>query len=105
MLSDDLQIPLLPLLPYGLIDKIDLGLGKEDVWGDLGQAVHDAAKTRACVVDHTFRWALGRLEQDEDFCSLVGLGDQFQSSGFSYTKLVQAFVASDAFRYRRAETP
>jgi hypothetical protein len=72
---------------------------------ELGHVVHDAAKTQACVVDHTFRWALGRLEQDEDFCSLVGLGDQFQSSGFSYTKLVGAFVASDAFRYRRAETP
>jgi len=72
---------------------------------ELGHVVHDAAKTRACVVDHTFRWALGRLEQDEDFCSLMGLGDQFQTSGFSYTKLVGAFVASDAFRYRRAETP
>jgi hypothetical protein len=72
---------------------------------ELGQVVRDAAKSRECVVDHTFRWALGRLEQDEDFCSLVGLTDEFQSSGFSYAKLVQAFVASDAFRYRRAETP
>jgi hypothetical protein len=83
-----------------------LGLDDDGFGGarELGRLVAASDKGRACVVQHLFRYGLGRKERADDAkdeCTLAQLNERFLGSTFHFPDLVVAFATSDAFRYRR----
>ncbi len=67
-----------------------------DMLTDLSQA----PQVRQCFALQEFRYALSRIEQQDDACSVEQIYDAFASSGFNVQKLLVAIVQSDAFLYR-----
>jgi hypothetical protein len=53
------------------------------------------------VTKQWFRFALGRLEDQQDACSLAKLDSDFRSSDRDVKALLQSIVLSDAFRSKR----
>lgn len=82
-----------------------LGLPAPDYAGgvEMGALLAQSDQAARCAVQHTFRWALGRFEDQAnvDACTLERLGGRFAQSGQSFTELVAALVTSPAFRERR----
>jgi hypothetical protein len=57
---------------------------------------------RDCVATQWYRYAMGRMEEPADLCSLTTAKDRFRQSGGSFRELLLGIVLSDAFRYRPA---
>jgi hypothetical protein len=71
---------------------------------DLVTRLAAAQQTRECFALQEFRYALGRVEDKSDACSLQQIYGAFASSNLEIQKLLIALVGSDAFRYRSTET-
>lgn len=67
---------------------------------ELGQRLAGSTQVRDCVATQWYRYGSGRVEQDEDLCSLAQVIATFQNSGGNFGELMVALVSSDAFRYR-----
>jgi hypothetical protein len=61
-----------------------------------------SGEVRDCVTRQWVRFALGRVEGEEDACSLAAIGHTFAGADFSVRELMVGIVTSDAFRYRPA---
>jgi hypothetical protein len=72
---------------------------------DLATKLAGAAQAQECFALQEFRYALGRVEDDDDACSLQTVFQAFASSGLTLQQLLVAIVGSDAFRYRSLVTP
>jgi len=76
--------------------------------GPIRGAVELSAKLAAtpqvvgdCVALQWFRWGNGRLEGQEDGCSIESIRQQFRASNYDMRSLPAAIVNADAFRYRK----
>jgi hypothetical protein len=69
----------------------------------LADRLSASADVSACVIAQWFRFAAGRVETDDDRCTLDDLGRQFAASHQDMRTLPIAIAASDAFRYRPAQ--
>jgi hypothetical protein len=68
---------------------------------ELSERLAQSDAVRACVSRQWFRYALGRVETNEDRCSLESMRVRFEESGFDLRELVVALVTTDAFTHRR----
>jgi hypothetical protein len=72
---------------------------------DLAHQLAGASQTQECFALQEFRYALSRIEDTDDACSVQTVFQAFASSGLTIEQLLVAIVGSDAFRYRSLETP
>lgn len=68
---------------------------------ELAHRLAHSEQVRECVARQWFRFALGRLESDQDTCSLDTLHTAFSESDSDVRALLVQLVRTDAFRYRR----
>jgi len=59
---------------------------------------------RDCVATQWYRYAMGRIEEQSDACSLADAKARFASSQGNFRELLLGIVMSEAFRYRPALT-
>ena len=90
----------LPIDDRGEVVATDLGTFQGAA--ELGADLAGSAFFRACFVRKWFRFALGRLETDQDLSTLRALFDVVATTG-SYRALRLALVQTDQFLYRRTE--
>lgn len=67
---------------------------------ELVVALADSELAQDCYATHWFRYALGRLETEEDTCSLDDVRAAFTASEGDVRELLVAIAVSDAFRFR-----
>ena len=60
-------------------------------------------EAQRCVARQLFRFALQRVENTADACSLRHVFDEFETSGLNLHQLMMAIVTSDAFRFQRVQ--
>jgi hypothetical protein len=73
---------------------------------ELSQRLAQNARVRDCVATQWYRYAMGRVEDETDACSLTQAKARFASGNGAFRELLIGIVLSDAFRYRPAlETP
>ena len=70
--------------------------GAQELAGKLAQS----RQVTDCLASQMFRYALGRVEQQEDACSLDGVRATFFAGGGRFTDLEAAIVESASFRTR-----
>jgi hypothetical protein len=70
---------------------------------ELSERLVRSEDVHACVVGQWFRYALGRMETDDDRCALQSFQTQFAASNLSIPELLVAIVESDTFLVRRGE--
>ncbi len=70
---------------------------------ELATMLADSEDVRQCVTRQWFRYAFGRVEADQDSCSLDVLDQAFESSGHDVRALLLHIIRTDAFRYRTAQ--
>ncbi|HEY2733185.1 MAG TPA: DUF1592 domain-containing protein [Polyangiales bacterium] len=93
------------------IDESGKLVGTRDLDGtfvgpvDLAKKLAGSSEVEECVTLQWFRFALGRLEGDQDACSLMKLKSQFGASGRDVRELLKQVVSSDAFRTKRVSAP
>jgi hypothetical protein len=71
---------------------------------ELGARLAGSSQVQECIVTQWYRYGAGRVEQNEDLCSLAQVIANFKNSGGNFGELLVSLVASDAFRYR-SEVP
>ena len=69
---------------------------------DLGQKLAASRQVSDCVADQWFRFALGRMESNDDACAMAAIQAGFASSGGNIRQLLKQIVLSDAFTHVRA---
>jgi hypothetical protein len=72
---------------------------------DLVTKLANAAQVQQCFALQEFRYALGRVENQSDACSVKQIAQAFSSSQLNIQQLLLAIVQTDAFRYRTVENP
>ncbi len=70
---------------------------------DLANKLAESDDVERCVTRQWFRFATGRNETAEDACANEALDTTFVESGGDVRVLIRDLVASDSFRFRRAE--
>jgi hypothetical protein len=61
-----------------------------------------SSRVRDCVATQWYRYAMGRVEETADTCSLETAKERFAAGGGKFEDLLVGIVLSDAFRYRPA---
>lgn len=81
---------------------------REDLAGSFDGAIEltrklaSSSEVAECVSRQWFRFALGRVESQNDVCSIHSLQERLQSSGGDIRALLTQVALSDAFRHVRA---
>ena len=101
----------------GAFRELDQGLpvdasgeifGTDDIDGEIDGALELAGQlassqqVSACVAQQWFRFALGRLETDDDQCAFDHMLESFDETDQDMRALVKTIVVSDSFRFRLA---
>ncbi len=71
---------------------------------ELALRIAGSARVRDCVATHWYRYAMGRVEDSADGCSLEQVKTRFRDGGGKFSELLVGIALSDAFRYRPAMT-
>lgn len=66
----------------------------------LSKKLADSAQVEDCMARQWYRYATGRVETEDDACSLQQIRAQFAASGGNIQELLVAVTLSDAFRFR-----
>lgn len=74
--------------------------GSFDGPGELMSTLAASEQAEACYATHAFRYALGRVETDEDECALEEIATAFTASGGDVRELMVVIATSDAFMFR-----
>lgn len=69
---------------------------------ELGAALAGSEQVRRCVTQQWFRFGYGRVETDEDTCTMDSLYAEFEAANFDVKELIVALTTTQAFRYRHA---
>jgi hypothetical protein len=69
---------------------------------ELSAKLANDSTARDCLATQWYRYAMGRVEDTSDQCSLNDVKTRFASSNGSFRELLVAITLSDAFRYRPA---
>ena len=73
---------------------------------DLANKLANNDTVRSCIATQWYRYAMGRIEDQNDACSLNDVKARFSSNSGNFRELLVAITLSDAFRYRPAlESP
>lgn len=70
---------------------------------ELASRLASSPAVRNCLATHWYRFAMGRVENETDECSLYQLRTSFTNSGGDLRELLVAMTLTDAFRYRPAQ--
>lgn len=69
---------------------------------ELARKLAGSPEAANCLTNQWFRFALGRMESNDDACSLQSIRTGFATSGGNVRQLLTRLVQADAFRYVRA---
>jgi hypothetical protein len=69
---------------------------------ELGQKLAASQQVWGCMADQWFRFALGRMEANDDACARKAIHEGFSASGGNIRQLITALVLSDSFRHVRS---
>jgi hypothetical protein len=69
---------------------------------ELGQKLAQSRFVGDCVANQWFRFSLGRMESQDDACTLSAIHQGFETSGYNVRELVKSIVLSEAFTHVRA---
>jgi hypothetical protein len=69
---------------------------------ELANKLAGSEEVTNCVSVQWFRFSLGRIEAENDACSIMAIRDGFQASGGNIKTLLAQIALSDAFRHVRA---
>jgi hypothetical protein len=87
-----------------MIDSCDPTLdGKFETAKELSERVAQSKLTRDCLATQWYRYAMGRIEDANDRCSLDGVKERFGTENGEFRELLVAIVLSEGFRYRSAQ--
>jgi hypothetical protein len=70
---------------------------------ELSERVAQSKLTRDCLATQWYRYAMGRIEDANDRCSLDGVKERFGAANGEFRELLVAIVLSEGFRYRAAQ--
>jgi hypothetical protein len=86
-----------------MIESCDSNLdGEFSGAAELAARIARSPLTRDCLATQWYRYAMGRIEDDSDRCSLDGVKERFGSANGQFRELLVAIVMSEGFRYRAA---
>ena len=86
-----------------MIESCDSGLDGEFTGvAELAARIAASPLTRDCLATQWYRYAMGRVEDSTDTCSLQQVKSRFSAGQGSFRELLVGIVLSDAFRYRPA---
>ncbi|HZO14910.1 MAG TPA: DUF1588 domain-containing protein, partial [Polyangiaceae bacterium] len=68
---------------------------------EMAKRLTESEQVRECVAKQWLRFAIGRLEQDEDSCAEDVIQQHFAESGYDIRELIVAVAVSDAMRFLR----
>jgi hypothetical protein len=85
-----------------ILDGGDDLAGAFDGVGELSQKLAQSRTAADCLSNQWFRFALGRMESDDDACSMQAIHDSFAASGNNVRQLLASIVKSQAFRNVRS---
>lgn len=71
---------------------------------ELSARIAGSDRVRDCVATHWYRYAMGRVEDSADACSLEDVKRRFRIGNGQFAELLVGIALSDAFRYRPAMT-
>ena len=71
---------------------------------ELATRIAGSDRVRDCVATHWYRYAMGRVEDTADACSLEDVKRRFRAGNGQFSELLVGIALSDAFRYRPAMT-
>ena len=91
----------LPVDAQGELSRVDEATHPVQGAVEMAHVLAESQDVRNCVARQWFRFALGRLEQQADACSLKRLEQSFERSDYDVRELLLGIVTSDAFRYAR----
>ena len=89
-----------PVDASGEVTETESANGKFDGVPELAQQLVASTDVRECVARQWFRFALGRMDSEDDSCVLETVYDEFEKTGGDLRELVVSIVTSEAFRYR-----
>ena len=69
----------------------------------LSTLLRDDPRTSACVVRQLYRYAVAHVETQGEAPAVEALIGDFEQSGYRFTSLLRAVVASEGFRYTTGE--
>jgi hypothetical protein len=69
---------------------------------DLATRLATSSRVRDCVATQWYRYAMGRVEDESDACSLIDVKKRFADSNGNFRELLVGITLSEAFRYRPA---
>jgi len=69
---------------------------------DLAARIATSGRVRDCLATQWYRYAMGRVEDEADACSVADVQKRFAESNGSFRELLAAIALSEAFRYRPA---
>jgi hypothetical protein len=75
--------------------------GEVDGVAGLAQQLASSAEVQSCVSQQFFRYAVARMNGDDDSCSLHMIDQALEESGNDIREMFVAIATTDAFRYRR----
>ena len=90
-----------PIDASGSIIESDVD-GSFDGVRQLANKLADSDDVRGCYAKMWFRYAYGRMETEEDACTIDRVSTTFGESGGSVKEPLVALTQTDAFMYRRA---
>ncbi len=68
---------------------------------ELAERLAASDEVKSCYTKMWFRWAYGRVETEEDACTLSQIDESFAEAKGNVKELLVALTQTDAFRYRR----
>ena len=85
-----------------IVDTVDIN-GEFDGVVELAEALSQSQQVRECVSRQWFRYAFGRIEGEDDECSLDILDAAFADSDYNVRELLIGIVETDAFRHKAVD--
>lgn len=70
---------------------------------ELGERLAKSDAVTECMARQLFRFNYGRMEEDADTCSVMGIADKFRGSGLGLRDLIVSVVTADEFRFRKVQ--
>lgn len=93
----------LPVNDYGVATAIpEVTNGEFGSVAELAQKLSALPQVPACITERTFLFVNAREPAAADACEVQGLANAFAAGSYDFQALVEALVASPAFRLRRA---
>ena len=86
------------------ISTLDID-GPYDGVVEMADRLASSDQVKRCVVQQWFRFGYGRVETDDDECSMDTIEAAFAAADYDIKELIIALTKTDAFRYRPAVTP